>query len=755
MQPESSPAPAAGGQPGVPAGAADAKLTVDKFADGDIACLRFAGAIDESFEGKKLAASVKAATLILDLGGVKKISSFGIREWVDFVTAVGKLVQKIVLIECTPKVVDQLNMVANFAGGGRVFSFYAPFRCDYCDSEHRVLLQVDRDHEAIKSMKLPERSCPSCKESMYFDEDGATFFSYLLGQEKFELEPEIVHFLSTKLNYAVSDVARKLRVDKLIEGRATFVRLGGDLDQSFPKDKLAEGLEGTVIFDVGGVGRIEPAGAAQWRGFVQMVSPLVSELFIIGATPPFVEKLCNKDDLGAKAQVLSINLPFQCKTCATSGSQLVDVAEHYDMLKLATAPDLKCVHCKNALTCAASEALMTTLPGLPMPTATAEQRKLIKELRERKPEKKKVATTVADAAQTQKSSWWLPFAAAFVAVGLAGGAFLGYRALTAKGATATGLGKKLSASATARPAWITADVPGGAYCKDMPDQSLACVGVSSTAVAQDDALDEANDAALESIANSVAGKVEDKKWRAALPPIWQSTRQAKLAAFDREPNNTQARREVRDARRAVARLLAKTSAGAVPAAPSGKYWEEYESGDGKRYLAFVEYTVRGADVARMAKSYAENSTALGAAVVDVFPSLGWRYPNIGGGAVVMAVADGRLKTRGITEGYIMLEVRGRAVPNAATFAKIASEEMTQLELVGGTLELKVQSGDTEPRSFQDTIAKKGGDVVPPNNTGGRNNGGNNSGTGTPNTGNVNVWDRVGGGKGPSRDDPNQ
>ena len=45
-----------------------------------------------------------------------------------------------ILIECAPKVVDQLNMVANFAGGGRVFSFYAPFRCDYCDSEHRVLL---------------------------------------------------------------------------------------------------------------------------------------------------------------------------------------------------------------------------------------------------------------------------------------------------------------------------------------------------------------------------------------------------------------------------------------------------------------------------------------------------------------------------------------------------------------------------------------------------------------------------------------
>lgn len=103
------------------------------------------------------------------------------------------------------KVVDQLNMVANFTGGGRASSFYAPFKCDYCDSEHRVLLQVDKDFETIKTMKLAERPCPSCKEAMYFDEDGATFFSYLISQAKFELEPEVAGFLATKLNYAVSD----------------------------------------------------------------------------------------------------------------------------------------------------------------------------------------------------------------------------------------------------------------------------------------------------------------------------------------------------------------------------------------------------------------------------------------------------------------------------------------------------------------------------------------------------------------------
>nr|MBP9087118.1 hypothetical protein [Kofleriaceae bacterium] len=569
---------------------------------------------------------------------------------------------------------------------------------------------------------------------MYFDEDGPTYFSYVLGQAKFELAPDIVQFMSTKLNYEVSDVARKLRVEKFMEGRAMLVRLAGDLDQTFLKDQLAEGLAGTVVVDVGGVGRIEPAGAAQWRGFVQMVSPRVSELFIVCASPTFVAKLCNKDDVGTKVQVLSINLPYSCKHCATSGSQLVDVAEHYDVLQLATAPDLKCHHCKYPLTCVASESLMAMLPGLPLPTVTPEQRKLIEDVRERKPEAPQIvapAEADADAAGAQQVSMWVPVAAAFVVVGLAGGAFLGYRALVAPRTKSEGVGPQVSPSATGRPAWITADLPGGAYCKDLPNQSVACVGVSTAAVAKDEALAEANDAALESIANAIAGKVDNEKWRAALPPIWQSTREAKLAAFEREPNNMQAHRDVRDARHAVARLLSITAAGAVSATPSSEYWEESGSGDGKRYVAFVEFTVLGTDVAQLAQRYAQDASAIGAGVVDVFPSLGWRYPTMADGAVVIAIADGGLKSRGITEGNVLLEVSGRAIANAAGFAKVAAEEMARLELVGGNLELKVQAGDAAPKLVQETVAKKTKDLVPANaKNGGKTTGGKSPGVKT-------------------------
>src|SRR6187551_1841838 len=77
--------------------AAGPKLQIEKFADGNISCLKFNGMIDESFEGKKIAQSIKCDTLVLDLGGVKKISSFGIREWVDFMSAASKGAKSTVL----------------------------------------------------------------------------------------------------------------------------------------------------------------------------------------------------------------------------------------------------------------------------------------------------------------------------------------------------------------------------------------------------------------------------------------------------------------------------------------------------------------------------------------------------------------------------------------------------------------------------------------------------------------------------------
>ncbi len=571
------------------AGGSEPKLKIDKFADGPVTCLKFIGTIDEQFDGKKIAATLKGGTLVLDLAEISKISSFGIREWVDFITNVGKVVDSIYLIECAPKVVDQLNMVANFAGKGRVFSFYAPYRCDYCDADRRVLLQADRDFEAIKGMKPPERPCSNCGNPEYFDEDPTSFFSYLAAQQKFELDPQVASFLASKLNYAVSDAARRLRVEKHIEGRSVYLKIAGDLDGSFPREKLAEGMEGTLVLDVTAIGKIDPAGAAEWRGFLAMITPTCEKILLLGCPPTFLEKLTKPEDLGAKAQVLSFAMPYSCAKCATTASQLVDVEAHFDVLKFATPPEMKCVDCKGPTTCAATEALLSHLPTLPNPAIDAPLRKFIKEVQEKKPEKPPaLATTVAEAAAAGRRSSFVTVivavaAAAAVAVGVV--VFMNYqkqKEAEKKKAARDAVGAVKSKSADARPAWIESDVRFSASCKD-DGGGITCIGVSSYADTQDDAQGEATSAALEELSNTIGDKLagdDPAFFGAQVQKLYGEARNLALTGFEKVKAETDgasydhSRKIVRDGRAAVAGQLSKS--GIVKAPPTDQYWEEYE-----------------------------------------------------------------------------------------------------------------------------------------------------------------------------------
>lgn len=723
--------------------AAGPKLQIEKFADGNISCLKFNGMIDESFEGKKIAQSIKCETLVLDLGGVKKISSFGIREWVDFMNAATKGAKSTVLIECAPKVVDQLNMVANFAGGGRVFSFYAPFRCDYCDSEQRVLLEVNKDWEAIKAMKLADRPCPSCKESMYFDEDGSTYFSFLLTQGAFELEPDLVNFLAAKLDYRVGTIEQKVRVDKVIEGRVTYLRLGGDLNNTFPREKLAEGVEGTVILDLAAVPRVEPAGAAEWRGFIQQATPLAEAMWLVGVQPAFLEKLCGKEDLGLKATVVDIMLPYACASCGTTTQQTIDVATHYDVLKFATAPELRCPSCKAAMQCQATEATMTVLPGLPRPMLTKDLERQIGMLKARKFEKKTAAMAPLQKGPVERRSALVPILLMLLAVVGGAAGVLYYMKKTAHEEPGPyGAGPMVASSAKARPDWIKATATPGATTCTEDGGGVMCIGVSNLSPSQEDAEDEASDAAVEAVAFELGKRVTDKEWAASIPQIYLAARDTKLAAMNRDTNSSQARRDVRDGRRAVAHALRGVN-------PTARYWESFSGREGRKFLAFVQVKLSGEDAKKLIATYTDRQKALGATAVTFFPELAWKYPKLAKGAVITGLETGAVQALGVAQNYIVLAVDGRDTPDAASFAKIVAEEHTLLADRGGALRLLVQSDNGDPREFSTTLAGKPIQIVPDN--GGKRHGNGNSNSG----GSINVWDRLGGGKGNGRDDPTQ
>jgi anti-anti-sigma regulatory factor len=736
------------------------KLKIDKFSDGPVTCLKFVGTIDEQFDGKKIASTVKADILVVDLAEIHKISSFGIREWVDFITQVGQRVGEIVIIECAPKVVDQLNMVANFAGKGRVFSFYAPYRCDYCDSDSRVLLQIDKDFEAIKAMKPPERPCTSCGNPEYFDEDPTAFFSYLAGQGKFELDAGVASFLAAKLNYVVSDAARRLRAEKYIEDRSTYLKMAGDLDGSFPREKLAEGLEGTLVLDVSGLGKIDPAGAAEWRGFLTMITPTCEKIVLLGCPPVFLERLTKPEDLGPKAQVLSFSMPYSCTKCATTSLQMIDVEQHYSVLKFATPPEMKCQDCNGPTACAAAESLLSHLPTLPQIAVETPLRKFIKETQERKPEKPQVATTVAEAALAGRgaSSMTTVLVAVAGAAVVASGIVFGLnymrqqedeRRVKARDA----VGRLKAKSADVRPDWIQPDAPRfSATCADNLGV-ISCVGVSSFAETQDDARAQATNAALEELTNGVGLKISDPEFGRYVLTLYGDARRTVLSQFDNarsDPDGARfdrARRFVSEGRDNVVAALRKSGGASVPAQAAAEYWEEYDAitGGGSRFLVYVQYSLNKDQVDKLISLYSTPAQALGAKVLTVFPGLAWRYPDVSEGAILVALGEGPVRARGVPVQGVVLSVRDRQVRDAATFASVLVQETQLLEKDGGSVRLVIKDSDGSPREFNLPIARAGGDA-----SGGSRGGG---GFQRPAGGGVNIWDRTGGGS--SRDNPNE
>jgi len=397
---------------------------------------------------------------------------------------------------------------------------------------------------------------------------------------------------------------------------------------------------------------------------------------------------------------------------------------------------------------------MTALSGLGKPVAPAELVKSVAILRERAqhtaPRRLSGRSLAAPepAAPAPRGGLLAPVLAAVLAVVLAASCYLLYQRLTrepeeARGAAIT------ARSAPARPAWIASDLPGGATCGETPGKGVSCVGVSSMSGRRDDAEAEAADAAYEAAANAIAVRITDPRWRQVVPPIYSASREAKLGTLDRAPDQTTPRREVREARAAVAAALRATGGAAVPATPTGRYWEEHTAPDGKRYVAFAQVTLGPTELARLVEVYAQPAGALGATVVGAFPLVGWRYPKVERGAIVTALGAGPLEGIGLAAQYIVLSIGGRDVTDAASFARLGADEGAQLDEHGGMLRLKVQTPDPAPREFASEIkpraVERPGSGRPGEPRSGQG--------GTVPPGGINVWDRFGGGKGSGRDDP--
>lgn len=142
---------------------------------GDADLVTVAGVIDETSELDPLT-KLGGRPIIVDMRGVRRINSYGVRVWLDAVRQV-PAAAPLTFVHCPSPVIDQCNMVTGFLGHGELESFYAPMTCRECDETVDRLFEV----RAVRANlgRLPVTPCPRCSRPMEIDDLEDQYLLYI------------------------------------------------------------------------------------------------------------------------------------------------------------------------------------------------------------------------------------------------------------------------------------------------------------------------------------------------------------------------------------------------------------------------------------------------------------------------------------------------------------------------------------------------------------------------------------------------
>ncbi len=107
--------------------------TIQTQLRGNITLLSISGRLTETFKGEALGRELRG-TVAIDLAGIERITSFGVREWLAMLGAT-RDVRRLYLLRCSEAVVNQLSMIRKFSGNGQIISFFAPYLCGSCGEQ--------------------------------------------------------------------------------------------------------------------------------------------------------------------------------------------------------------------------------------------------------------------------------------------------------------------------------------------------------------------------------------------------------------------------------------------------------------------------------------------------------------------------------------------------------------------------------------------------------------------------------------------
>ncbi len=312
------------------------EVSVKESLDGDVRIIQIGGRITESFKGEAIARTM-VGRVILDLGEIHRITSFGVREWLAMFSAATNMTE-CYFARCSEAVVNQLTMIRAFDGGARVLSFFAPYLCEGCNKPFERLFDFQVDHTEIGSMVPESVRCPRCNEPGRFDDDPRSYFAFF-GDRSAPVSREI---RAAHEHLCAQDQVRPAEeIEKIVDGEVTRVRLSGRLSLNVRWRRVFENIDGAIVVDLSAVTVIETSGLQSLDVHLRTMIAAGRPVAVEYAPLALLERLIQRPAAGMS--ITSVTVDAFCAGCGVARTATVRLdAYREDRLRGSIASCKRC-----------------------------------------------------------------------------------------------------------------------------------------------------------------------------------------------------------------------------------------------------------------------------------------------------------------------------------------------------------------------------------------------------------------------------
>jgi serine/threonine protein kinase len=317
--------------------------------DAAAAVVSLTGAIDEKFDSSMLS-RVQAPITILQLDGVTRITSFGVRQWSEAMKNLPPQIRHLYIVGASPSFIDQLNMVLNFGGRAEVITANGVFFCPKCDDERVATIDVFADKTDIAAGRVGDLRCNVCSGPLQLEDDPFAYLRFAVTYGAKSIEPQALALLTEAGLYRVREEGRPPDAAKLVHGDVTLLTLSGTLDQRFQPRRLASGIEGEVVFDLSAVEAADATGCERWSRLLGQLGN-ATQIVVVELPPPLWQQAADGRFKIEGTTLHSVRAEHACPVCHTKIiGPLTPQAFH--------GSPRKCTNCGRALTLKSDAALI-------------------------------------------------------------------------------------------------------------------------------------------------------------------------------------------------------------------------------------------------------------------------------------------------------------------------------------------------------------------------------------------------------------